>query len=146
MAALTHWFNQILSSSAIQLLFGKIWGQFMMNICIGTAVSTTFALHFSQDSLFNNMKFATKAIHAGIEPDPGTGAVMTPIFQTSTYVQSAPGRHKGYEYARTQNPTRSALEKNLAALENGTDAVSFGSGLAAQDAVIKLLKIGRAHV
>lgn len=88
------------------------------------------------------MKFATKVIHAGIEPDPSTGAVMTPIFQTSTYVQAAPGDHKGYEYARTQNPTRSALEKNLAALENGTDAICFGSGLAAQDAVIKLLKSG----
>ena len=89
-----------------------------------------------------NMKFATKVIHAGIEPDPSTGAVMTPIFQTSTYVQAAPGDHKGYEYARTQNPTRSVLEKNLAALENGTDAICFGSGLAAQDAVIKLLKSG----
>jgi cystathionine gamma-lyase len=88
------------------------------------------------------MKFATKAIHAGIEPDPSTGAVMTPIFQTSTYVQAAPGDHKGYEYARTQNPTRTALEKNLAALENGTDAICFGSGLAAQDAVIKLLQTG----
>jgi cystathionine gamma-lyase len=88
------------------------------------------------------MKFATKVIHAGIEPDPSTGAVMTPIFQTSTYVQAAPGDHKGYEYARTQNPTRSVLEKNLAALENGTDAICFGSGLAAQDAVIKLLKSG----
>ena len=88
------------------------------------------------------MKFATKVIHAGIEPDPGTGAVMTPIFQTSTYAQEAPGVHKGYEYARTQNPTRSALEKNLAALENGTDAICFASGLAAQDAVIKLLKSG----
>jgi cystathionine beta-lyase/cystathionine gamma-synthase len=88
------------------------------------------------------MKFATKAIHAGIEPDPSTGAVMTPIFQTSTYVQAAPGDHKGYEYGRTQNPTRAALEKNLAALENGTDAICFGSGLAAQDAVMKLLKTG----
>ena len=88
------------------------------------------------------MKFATKAIHAGIEPDPSTGAIMTPIFQTSTYVQSAPGEHKGYEYARTQNPTRSALEKNLAALENGTDAICFASGLAAMDSVIKLLKSG----
>jgi len=88
------------------------------------------------------MKFATKVIHAGIEPDPSTGAVMTPIFQTSTYAQDAPGVHKGYEYARTQNPTRSALEKNLAALENGTDAICFASGLAAQDAVIKLLKSG----
>ena len=88
------------------------------------------------------MKFATKVIHAGIEPDPTTGAIMTPIFQTSTYVQAAPGDHKGYEYARTQNPTRSVLEKNLAALENGTDAICFSSGLAAQDAVIKLLKSG----
>ncbi len=88
------------------------------------------------------MKFATKVIHAGIEPDPSTGAIMTPIYQTSTYVQAAPGEHKGYEYARTQNPTRSALEKNLAALENGTDAICFSSGLAAQDAVIKLLQTG----
>lgn len=88
------------------------------------------------------MKFATKVIHAGIEPDPSTGAVMTPIFQTSTYAQAAPGDHKGYEYARTQNPTRSVLEKNLAALENGLDAICFGSGLAAQDAVMKLLKSG----
>ena len=88
------------------------------------------------------MKFGTKAIHAGIEPDPSTGAIMTPIFQTSTYVQAAPGDHKGYEYARTQNPTRSALEKNLAALENGTDAICFASGLAAMDSVIKLLKSG----
>jgi cystathionine beta-lyase/cystathionine gamma-synthase len=88
------------------------------------------------------MKFATKAIHAGIEPDPSTGAVMTPIFQTSTYRQSAPGVHQGYEYARTQNPTRSTLERNLAALENGTDAICFGSGLAAQDAVMKLFSSG----
>ncbi len=88
------------------------------------------------------MKFGTKAIHAGIEPDPSTGAIMTPIFQTSTYVQAAPGDHKGYEYARTQNPTRAVLEKNLAALENGVDAICFASGLAAQDAVMKLLKSG----
>lgn len=88
------------------------------------------------------MKFATKAIHAGIEPDPSTGAVMTPIFQTSTYSQSSPGEHKGFEYARTQNPTRSVLERNLAALENGNDAICFGSGLAAQDAVMKLLSAG----
>jgi len=88
------------------------------------------------------MKFATKAIHAGIEPDPSTGAVMTPIYQTSTYAQASPGEHKGYEYARTQNPTRSVLEKNLAALENGTEAICFSSGLAAQDAVIKLLSAG----
>jgi cystathionine beta-lyase/cystathionine gamma-synthase len=88
------------------------------------------------------MKFGTKAIHAGIEPDPSTGAIMTPIFQTSTYVQDAPGDHKGFEYARTQNPTRAVLEKNLAALENGTDAICFASGLAAMDAVMKLLSPG----
>ncbi len=88
------------------------------------------------------MKFATKVIHAGIEPDPGAGAVMTPIYQTSTYAQTAPGVHKGFEYARTQNPTRSVLEKNLAALENGVDAICFSSGLAAQDAVMKLFKSG----
>lgn len=88
------------------------------------------------------MKFATKVIHAGIEPDPSTGAVMTPIYQTSTYAQAAPGEHQGYEYARTQNPTRSALEANLAGLENGADAICFGSGLAAMDAVLKLLKAG----
>lgn len=88
------------------------------------------------------MKFATKVIHAGIEPDPSTGAIMTPIFQTSTYAQSAPGVHQGYEYGRTQNPTRTALEDNLAALENGTDAICFASGLAATDAVIKMFQSG----
>jgi cystathionine gamma-lyase len=88
------------------------------------------------------MKFATKLIHAGVEPDPSTGAIMTPIYQTSTYVQDAPGVHKGFEYARTQNPTRLALEKNLAALENGVDAICFGSGLAAMDAILKMLKPG----
>jgi cystathionine beta-lyase len=88
------------------------------------------------------MKFNTKVIHAGIEPDPTTGAIMTPIFQTSTYVQASPGNHKGFEYARSQNPTRSALEKNLAALENGYDAICFASGLAAMDAILKLLSPG----
>jgi cystathionine beta-lyase/cystathionine gamma-synthase len=88
------------------------------------------------------MKFATKAIHAGVEPDPSTGAVMTPIYQTSTYAQAAPGDHKGYEYARTQNPTRHALEANLAALENGADGICFASGMAAMDAVLKLLNAG----
>lgn len=88
------------------------------------------------------MKFGTKVIHAGIEPDPGTGAVMTPIYQTSTYAQSSPGQHKGYEYARTQNPTRSALEKNLAALEDGRFGICFSSGMAAMDAVMKLLHPG----
>ncbi|TVQ49870.1 MAG: cystathionine gamma-synthase [Saprospirales bacterium] len=88
------------------------------------------------------MKFETKVIHAGIEPDPQTGAVMTPIYQTSTYKQDAPNVHKGYEYARTQNPTRDALENNLAALENGYGGICFGSGLAAMDAIIKTLKSG----
>lgn len=88
------------------------------------------------------MKFATKVIHAGIEPDPSTGAVMTPIYQTSTYMQEAPGKHKGYEYARTQNPTRTVLENNLAALENGTHAIAFSSGLAALDTVMKTLNPG----
>jgi cystathionine beta-lyase/cystathionine gamma-synthase len=90
----------------------------------------------------SNMKFATKAIHAGVEPDPSTGAVMTPIYQTSTYAQEAPGVHKGFEYARTQNPTRLALERSLAALENGVDAICFSSGMAAMDAVLKLLNSG----
>lgn len=88
------------------------------------------------------MKFATKAIHAGIKPDASTGAIMTPIFQTSTYVQESPGKHKGYEYARTQNPTRDVLEKNIAALENGKYGLCFASGLAAIDAIIKLFKPG----
>ncbi|MCR9013530.1 cystathionine gamma-synthase [Aquiflexum gelatinilyticum] len=88
------------------------------------------------------MKFGTKAIHAGVEPDPSTGAIMTPIFQTSTYVQKSPGVHKGYEYARTQNPTRDALQKNLAALENGKHGLCFSSGLGAIDAVVKLLNPG----
>lgn len=89
-----------------------------------------------------NLKIGTKMIHAGVEPDPTTGAIMTPIYQTSTYVQAAPGDHKGYEYSRTQNPTRHALEKALAGIENGNHGLCFGSGLAACDAVIKLLAPG----
>jgi cystathionine beta-lyase/cystathionine gamma-synthase len=88
------------------------------------------------------MKFATKAIHAGVHPDPATGAIMTPIYQTSTYVQEGVGNHKGYEYSRTQNPTRHALEKNIAAIENGKHGACFGSGLAAIDCVIKMLNPG----
>jgi cystathionine beta-lyase len=88
------------------------------------------------------MKFGTKAIHAGVEPDPTTGAIMTPIYQTSTYVQSSLGEHKGYEYARTHNPTRTALQQNLAALENGKHGICFSSGLAAIDAVVKLFNPG----
>jgi cystathionine gamma-lyase len=90
----------------------------------------------------NNYKLDTKLIHAGIEPDPTTGAIMTPIYQTSTYVQAAPGDHKGYEYARTQNPTRTVLQNSLAAIENGNYGLCFGSGMAATDAVIKLLSPG----
>jgi cystathionine beta-lyase len=88
------------------------------------------------------MKFGTKTIHAGQKPDPTTGAIMTPIYQTSTYVQKSPGEHKGYEYSRTGNPTRKALEDNLAALENGKYGLCFGSGLAAVDCIIKLLQPG----
>ena len=88
------------------------------------------------------MKIGTKVIHAGLEPDPSTGAIMTPIFQTSTFVQDGPGGHKGFEYARTQNPTRSALESNMAAIENGKFGIAFGSGMAAIDAVLKLLNPG----
>ena len=86
--------------------------------------------------------FATRAIHAGQVPDPLAGAVMPPIYQTSTYIQDGLGRHKGYEYARTQNPTREVLERNVASLEGGTHGFAFGSGLAALDAVLKLLKAG----
>jgi cystathionine gamma-lyase len=88
------------------------------------------------------MKLATKLIHAGMEPDPTTGAIIPPIYQTSTYVQESSGKHKGYEYARTQNPTRDALQTALAAIESGKYAYCFGSGLAATDAVIKLLHPG----
>jgi len=88
------------------------------------------------------MKFATKVIHAGVSPDPTTGAIMTPIYQTSTYVQEAPGVHKGFEYARSQNPTRQALEVAVAEIENGKFGLVFGSGVAATDAVIKLLEPG----
>jgi cystathionine beta-lyase/cystathionine gamma-synthase len=88
------------------------------------------------------MKFGTKAIHAGVEPDPTTGAIMTPIYQTSTYVQESPGKHKGYEYSRTHNPTRTALQNSLAALENGKHGICYASGLAATDAVLKLFRPG----
>lgn len=93
-------------------------------------------------SKHSKMKFATKAIHAGVEPDATTGAIMTPIFQTSTYVQEKLGEHKGFEYSRTGNPTRQALEQNIAAIENGKYGLCFGSGMAATDAVIKLLNPG----
>ena len=88
------------------------------------------------------MKFGTKAIHNGISPDTATGAIMTPIYQTSTYVQESVGNHKGFQYSRTGNPTRAALEANVAAIENGTHGAAFGSGLAAIDCVIKMLNPG----
>ncbi len=88
------------------------------------------------------MKFGTKCIHAGVQPDPSTGAIMTPIFQTSTFVQTAVGEHKGYQYGRAHNPTRKALENALAELENGMFGLCFGSGMAAVDTVLKHLKPG----
>ncbi|GAA4376064.1 cystathionine gamma-synthase [Hymenobacter busanensis] len=88
------------------------------------------------------MKFGTKAIHAGVHPDPTTGAIMTPIYQTSTYVQRSPGDHKGYEYSRTHNPTRTQLQDALAALDNGTHGLCFASGMAAIDCMVKLLEPG----
>ena len=87
-------------------------------------------------------RLATRAVHGGVVPDPLAGAVMPPIYQTSTYIQDGLGRHKGYEYARTKNPTREALERNVAALEGGRHGFAFGSGLAAVDAVMKLLSAG----
>ena len=88
------------------------------------------------------MKFATKAIHAGVHPDPETGAIMTPIYQTSTYAQRSPGVNKGYEYSRTHNPTRTQLQDALAALDNGQHGLAFASGMAAIDCVLRLLKPG----
>ena len=96
----------------------------------------------SNNDTLQKMKLATRFIHAGAEPDPTTGAIMTPIYQTSTYVQASPGQHKGYEYARSQNPTRAALESALAIIENGKFGLAFSSGVAATDAVIKLLSPG----
>src|SRR5438128_8080176 len=92
--------------------------------------------------LTSRARFSTVCLHAGQEPDPATGAIVTPIYQTSTYVQDELGRHKGYEYARTQNPTRFALEHNVAAIEGGTSAYAFASGMAAIGAVASLLKSG----
>ena len=91
---------------------------------------------------FSKLKFGTRAIHAGMDADPSTGAIMTPIFQTSTYVQEYPGKHKGFAYARGKNPTREALQKNIASLENGNHCLCFSSGMGAIDTVIKLLMPG----
>jgi len=92
--------------------------------------------------LTSRARFSTVCLHAGQEPDPSTGAIITPIYQTSTYVQDELGRHKGFEYARTQNPTRMALERNVAAIENGKAAFAFASGMAAIGAITTLLKSG----
>ena len=89
-----------------------------------------------------DIKFNTKTIHGGQQPDEAYGAVMPPIYQTSTYAQTTPGGHKGYEYSRSANPTRTALENSLASIEGGEFGLAFGSGLAAIDAVMKLLKPG----
>src|SRR5258708_25615100 len=88
------------------------------------------------------MKFATRAIHAGQAPDPSTGAIMTPIFQTSTYAQTGLGEHKGYEYARSHNPTRTALEQCIAALEEGKYGLALASGIAAEQALLSPLSAG----
>ena len=88
------------------------------------------------------MKFGTKAIHEGLDGDPSTGAIIPPIYQTSTYVQTLPGDHKGFEYSRTQNPTRTILQKNIAAIENAKHGLCFASGMGAIDAIIKLLEPG----
>src|SRR5437867_6117484 len=95
--------------------------------------------------LTSRARFSTICLHAGQEPDPATGAVSVPIYQTSTYAQEALGKHKGYEYARTQNPTRQALEQNLAALEGAKFGFAFASGMAAIDATLRLVKAGE-HV
>ena len=114
----------------------------MFFLVIITLIFTFTDLNNSVMENTKKMKFATKAIHAGLEPDSATGAIMTPIYQTSTYVQQGVGNHKGYEYSRTLNPTRHALEKNLAAIENGNFGACFGSGLAAMDCLIKMLNSG----
>ncbi|GAB2769401.1 cystathionine gamma-synthase [Hymenobacter latericoloratus] len=104
----------------------------------------TFANTITDSYSFSSrqMKFGTKAIHAGVHPDPTTGAIMTPIYQTSTYVQRSPGDHKGFEYSRTHNPTRSQLQDALAALDNGKHGLAFATGMAAIDCIVKLLQPG----
>ena len=103
-----------------------------MNVC--------FFLIWNKNNLF--MKFGTKVIHSGLETDPSTGAIITPIYQTSTYVQKSPGENMGFEYSRTKNPTRSALERSIASIENGNFSICYSSGMGAADAIIKLLKPG----
>ncbi len=110
--------------------------------CIRNITFVHTATDNPTDKIFIPMKLSTKLIHAGIEPDPSTGAIMTPIYQTSTYVQAAPGKNKGYEYARSQNPTRKVLETAMAHIENGKHGLCFSSGVAASDAVLRLLQPG----
>src|SRR4026208_334441 len=99
-----------------------------------------FCLELTIVRLRQNARFSTVCIHAGQTPDPATGAIITPIYQTSTYVQEGLGQHKGFEYGRTQNPTRMALEGNVAAIEAGRAAFAFASGMAAIDAVLTRLQ------
>src|SRR3954470_12362027 len=99
-------------------------------------------LDTSQNSAVPVLGFGTRAIHAGQEPDSATGAVMTPIYQTSTYAQESPGKHKGYEYSRTDNPTRTAYQSCVAALEGANHALAFSSGLATTDAILHTLRSG----
>src|SRR5437764_8369121 len=115
-------------------------GHATSNLKLQTLNPKLFSIFVSQK--IRTMRPGTKFIHAGVEPDPSTGAIMTPIYQTSTFVQEAPAQHKGYEYARSQNPTRTALENAFAAIENGKYGLAFSSGVAATDAVIKLLQPG----
>ena len=127
--------------------FDKLWRgvkmallcRFIISLEIQTSMDTT---NLSSPLGDRGMKLATKLIHAGATPDPSTGAIMTPIYQTSTYVQEAPGVNKGFEYARSQNPTRKALEEAFAIIENGKFGLAFSSGVAATDSVIKLLSPG----
>jgi cystathionine gamma-lyase len=97
---------------------------------------------FGIGGVYMKLRFETRAIHAGCEPDSGTGAIMTPIFQTSTYVQESPGKHKGYDYSRTHNPTRTALETNIASLEEGNYGLAFSSGMSAISTIIQMLNTG----
>src|SRR6478736_219873 len=108
----------------------------------GFAISTDECYRSGTVKLTRNARFSTVCLHAGQEPDPATGAIITPIYQTSTYVQDELGKHKGFEYARTQNPTRLALERNIAAMEGGKAAFAFASGMAAIGAIATLLKSG----
>src|SRR6185369_9519710 len=107
-----------------------------------TEEKSFFILNFSKKMDIKNLKFATKAIHAGQPPEKRTGALVTPIFQTSTYVHTSPGQHQGYSYSRVDNPTRSTYQDCVAALENANHALAFSSGMSAINAIIHLLQAG----